>query len=130
MKLFNDTFDVIQKAMDLRLDRHAVLSSNIANSDTPGFHAKELDFSGELQRALGAHGELEKTNTLHMDLTSRETAHLVEDDTGAMGADGNNVDLDLEMGKMGENSREYANAATWLGVQLRLLKTAVRGRAS
>ncbi|MFN8388991.1 MAG: flagellar basal body rod protein FlgB [Bdellovibrionota bacterium] len=129
MKLFNNTFDVLQRAMDLRAERHGILTSNIANSETPGFHAQEVDFSGELQKALGQPTEeLSKTSPMHMDLTSASGAHIVPDTSAPMGADGNNVDLDIEMGKLGENSREYANAATWLGVQLRLLKTAARGR--
>ena len=130
MKLFNNTFDVIEKAMDLDIKRHVVLSSNIANSDTPGYHARDIDFSGELQKALGqvTDNSIEKTNPWHIDLMQGGNAQLVEDNSGAMGADGNNVDLDLEMGKLGSNSRSYSNAATWLGVQLRLLKSAARGR--
>jgi flagellar basal body rod protein FlgB len=50
------------------------------------------------------------------------------DTSGAMGSDGNNVDLDKQMAKIAENSRGYSNATSWLGVQLRLLKTAARGR--
>ena len=129
MKLFNNTFDLIEKAMDMQIRRHSVLSSNVVNSETPSFTAKDLDFSGELQRALAPQTEdLTKTSALHMDLPGANSAHAVPDYTGAMGADGNNVDLDIEMGKIADNSRAYSNAASWLGVQLRLLKTAARGR--
>lgn len=129
MKLFDKTCDVIEKSMDLRFRRHMVLSSNVANSETPNYQARELDFSGELDKALGRGSEpVVKTNPLHMDLASGSGSHTVLDTSGAMGADGNNVDLDIAMGKIAENSRAYSNATTWLGVQLRLLKTAARGR--
>jgi len=130
MKLFNNTFDLIEKAMDLEIRRHSVLSSNVVNSETPNYTAKDLDFSNELQRALApAQDDLTKTSPLHMDLEGANEAHAVSDYTGAMGADGNNVDLDIAMGKIADNSRSYSNAATWLGVQLRLLKSAARGRS-
>lgn len=131
MKLFNNTFEVIERSMDLRFRRHALLSSNIANSETPGYRARELDFAGELEHVLGqtSSEEVQKTDTRHMDLATGSVSHVVMDDSGAMGADGNNVDLDISMGKMAENARAYQNAANWLGVQLRLIKTAARGRA-
>ena len=130
MKLFDNTLNVIEKSMDLRFRRHRLLSSNVANSETPNYRSRELDFSGELEKVLGAKPEnnLVKTSPLHMDTAAGSGPHVVLDDTAAMGADGNNVDLDISMGKISENSRAYGNATTWLGVQLRLLKTAARGR--
>src|SRR5262245_24580997 len=117
MKLFNNTFDLIERSMDLNFRRHALLSSNIANSETPGYRARELDFAGELQKVLGeSQDPVMKTDPRHMDLASGSMSHVVMDDSGAMGADGNNVDLDISMGKLADNSRQYSNAANWLGV--------------
>lgn len=130
MKLFNNTFDLLEKSMDLQFRRHTLLSGNVANSETPNYRARDLDFANELQKAVG-HGsedELQKTNALHMDSTELSQAHAVFDNSGAMGGDGNNVDLDVSMAKIADNSRGYSNATSWLGVQLRLLKTAARGR--
>lgn len=129
MKLFNETFDVIERSMDLRFRRHALISSNVANSETPGYRARELDFAGELQHLLGQGQEtVTMTDSRHMDLSSGSVSHVTYDNSGAMGADGNNVDLDMSMGKMSENARAYQNAANWLGVQLRMIKAAARGR--
>ncbi|MBP9837274.1 MAG: flagellar basal body rod protein FlgB [Proteobacteria bacterium] len=132
MKIFNETFDLIQKSMDLRFKRHGVLASNVANSETPGYRARELEFSGELSRVLqqGKANNLEKTNHLHMDLDLSSQNHIVIDQSIPVGADGNSVDLDTSMGKIAENSRAYNNAATWVGVQLRLLKSAAKGRVA
>ncbi len=129
MKIYDTTFDLLQRAMDVRMKRHAVLSSNIANSETPNYKARELDFAGELNKVLTQNTQsVEKTNPLHMDLDDSSTAHIVFDNSAAVGADGNNVDLDISMGKLAENVRGYSNASTWLGVQLRLLKNVARGR--
>ena len=129
MKLFNNTFDILERSMDVRFKRHSLLSSNVANSETPGYKARELDFAGELERVLGSGPQtLEKTNPGHLDLSSGSMAHVVLDETGAVGADGNNVDLDIAMGKLSDNARGYQSAAGWLGVEMRLLKNIARGR--
>lgn len=129
MKLYNNTFDLMEKAMDLRVKRHALISSNIANSETPNFVARELDFAGELDKAVGKDNSLlAKTDSRHLDLGDLQSAHSVADYSGAIGADGNNVDLDLQTSKLAENFRGYNNAISWLGVQLRMLKMAARGR--
>ncbi len=131
MKLFDKTFDVIERSMDLRYKRHMVLSSNVANSETPNFRAQDLNFSNELEKAIAPNpAEILKTSPQHLDVTAFDGAHTVQDNTGAMGSDGNNVDLDISMGKLADNSRSYTNATSWLGVQLRLLKTAARGRGA
>ena len=41
------------KALQLRAQRQEVLSSNIANADTPGFKARDFDFSAALRNATG-----------------------------------------------------------------------------
>ena len=126
--IFGKTFNVLEQALDVRYRRNAVISSNVANSETPGYRAREYDFSGELEKVLGAKDELIKTNSSHMDLSSTSGARIVYDNSGPVGADGNNVDLDISMAKMSENSRGYASSATWLGVQLKILSSAVKGR--
>lgn len=131
MKIYDTTFDLLQRAMDVRMKRHAVLSSNIANSETPNYRARDLDFAGELNKVLTQTTQnVEKTNPLHMDLDDSSSSHVVFDNSGAVGADGNNVDLDVSMGKLSENVRAYSNAATWLGVQLRLIKNVAKGRST
>ena len=129
MKLFNNTFDLIEKSMDLQFRRHTLLSGNVVNSDTPNYRARDLDFANELEKSLDPKGgELNMTNPLHMGMLEDNKAHAVIDNSGAMGADGNNVDLDAQMARLADNSRSYSNSTSWLGVQLRLLKTAARGR--
>ena len=130
MKLFDQVFSTIERSLDLRYKRHAVLSSNVANSETPGFKARELDFAGELSRAIGGEGQsLRKTDAKHMDVTGDQSAHTVFDYAGSMGNDGNNVDLDVTMGKMSSNSRAYNNAITMYDLKLRLLRAAIRSRS-
>ncbi len=130
MKIFDNVFTTLEKSMDIRFKRHAILTGNVANTDTPGYKAREVDFSGELTRAIQApeDAELKKTNALHMDVSSESGAHTILDSSGAIGADGNNVDLDLQLGKVSSNSRSYQNALSLYDMKLRLLRLAVRPR--
>ena len=131
MKLYDRTFNAVEKALDLRFKRHVVLGSNAANSDTPNYRAREVDFAGELRRALAQEnpkGELKKTDPRHMDIYGADQAHLVYDNSVAAGADGNNVDLDINMGKISSNARAYSGAATLLSMKLRMLRAAARGK--
>ena len=89
-------------------------------------------FGAELEKILNKEPEdsLVKTSEKHMDTARLSEAHVILDNEGAMGADGNNVDLDLAMGKLSENSRAYQSAVNLLGVELRLIKNAARGRSA
>lgn len=129
MKIFGTTIDGLEKALDLRLKRHALLSSNAANSETPGYIARELDFSGQLEKAFNSPGSASpvlKTDVRHMDLTISEGEHIVLDTTSQPGADGNNVDLDISMGKLSANARAYENAAGLISQQFRFMKQFIK----
>ena len=129
MKIFGPTLSGIEKAMDLRFERHAILASNAANSETPNYKARELDFGGQLAKAFGdttLTSPIEKTNSRHMDLTLSEHERIVFDNTTQVGADGNNVDLDISMGKISANARAYESAAGLVSQQFRFIKQFIR----
>ncbi|MDR2337370.1 MAG: flagellar basal body rod protein FlgB [Deltaproteobacteria bacterium] len=138
MKLFNERSIILsEKVLDLSFRRHGILTSNAANSETPGFRAKELDFAKELERAwkvgspnLSLTNNLRLTNTRHLntDFNPASNAKLVYDNSGAVGADGNNVDLDINLGKISTNASQYTGAITLLGMKLKMLKNAVTNK--
>lgn len=133
MGLFDTTIGALNRAMDLQLKRHTVLSSNLANADTPNFRARDVDFAGELAATLergtaGGESRLQLTSPKHIDTNRPEGAHIVYDNSSAVGADGNNVDIDLATGKISEASRAYQSASNLLGIKLRLLRQIVSGR--
>lgn len=130
MKIFDRTVGVLQKSMDLHYRRHAVLSSNIANSETPNFRAREVDFAGELAKAVDGQsaGALKVTNSRHLDITGSSRSAVILDHSQPMKADGNNVDLDLSLGKISENARAYNGAANYLTMKFRVLRQAAMGQ--
>jgi flagellar basal-body rod protein FlgB len=128
MKLFDTTFDAIEKKLDMSLRRHTVLSGNIANNETPNYRAREYSFANEVEKALGNHQEdMKRTNPKHMETSSLSGGKVFIDNSMPVGADGNNVDLDIEMGKLSANSRSYSGALNLLSVKLRMLRSAAMG---
>ena len=128
MKIFDNTFNAIEKALDQRFRRHVVLSGNVANASTPKYKARDVNFGDELERLGGrSQSDLAKTNKSHMDVGGSSAPHIVLDNSGAIGADGNNVDLDIAMGKISGNSRAYTGAATYFSMKLRLIRYAAMG---
>jgi flagellar basal-body rod protein FlgB len=106
----NPTLSLIEHVMRFRNERHDVIASNIANSNTPGYRAFDLVLDGALD-AGGSIG-LSHSNPRHIAdagvggtsigsaLPTRDPARL----------DGNNVSLDNEFLKLTENRLMYQTA--------------------
>lgn len=125
--LFDSTLKGLQKSMDLTWKRNEAVASNISNAETPGYRAVDLTFAGELDRAFGkGSDELKRTNTKHLDLGSEGEAHLVPTFAGPTKNDGNNVDIDIEMGRLEHNRAAYARSADYMRRKLRFLSSAIR----
>lgn len=125
--LFDHTVPGLVKSMDLALKRNEALASNIANAETPQYRAVDVNFAGELEQAFQKNSSsLAKTNPKHLDVTSASSAHLIPDLSGATRADGNNVDLDIQMGKMVFNSGKYSLGASLVRKKLHMMRMAIR----
>lgn len=73
-RLFGQTFDILQKAIELRTERNTVLAGNIANIDTPGYKSKDLPFEEIISKYMTSvprSSELEISNPNHMDQEAR-----------------------------------------------------------
>lgn len=138
MKLFDTTLTRLQESLDVRLVEHNVLAGNIANSDTPGYKPKALDFSQAMMAAqeAGSTQALTTTNAMHLgpggtsvDSSSRAMAaatSLVSDSSGtSANFDGNEVDLDRTMAGLAENSLQYGASARAAGKKLAILRYVV-----
>lgn len=149
--LFGKTFDVIQKALELRSTRNAVLASNIANVDTPGYRQKDLNFRQMMEsymeeldaeaKEAGA-GGVSRSSSLFINpgsagqgdlpLAATDPGHMVDSasssprailESGERGVP-NNVDLDEQMSKLSENHLEYQAAIQLLVKKFELLREA------
>lgn len=102
----------VRSALNLRAQRQEILAGNIANSDTPNYKARDLDFAAALKSAMGpVNGALQmaRTHGAHLEGVASATA------AGALkyrssvqpSLDGNTVDPDVERAHFTENSLHY-----------------------
>jgi len=126
--LFEQTVTGLNKAMDLTWRRGKVLASNVANAETPKYRASELDFGKELEKAFGTNEgqQVTRTHVSHMELTLDSGAKMRGDLTGRTKADGNNVDIDLQMAALASNGSDYSNAVQLMRHKFSLYRASIR----
>lgn len=94
--------------------RHQVLSQNLANVNTPGYHRLDLDFEAQLAEVMSGGKSADSL-----------APKIVEDNSGSMRADGNNVDMDKEVGQLGKNAMLYQMYTELLNSQFRSMQQAI-----
>lgn len=128
--LFDNTTNALATSLNMRQLRHDVTASNIANAETPGYHAKKVDFEEALSRALDTDG----ANALSTDSPehfavggisiTKTRPDVYENPEGAVNNDGNTVDLEKEMSAMSENAIMYKAALSLINKKMAALKYA------
>lgn len=94
--------------------RHQVLSQNLANANTPGYHRLDVNFEEQLAQVMAGEKSAESL-----------TPQIVEDNSGSMRADGNNVDVNTEVGQLGKNAMLYKMYTELLNSQFRSMQQAM-----
>ena len=94
--------------LNFRGERQKVISSNIANINTPGYKTKELVFEDELKNSITNNSlQMTATNSRHMTNVNSSLANsnpkLMEVENLEEQNDGNNVNIDTQMGEMSKN---------------------------
>ncbi len=127
--LFDKTTDALAASLAMRQIRHNVTSANIANAETPNYHAKKVDFENALAQALDLDGQ-SKLNTSHGDhfavgkLASAQP-EIYDNPDVAVNNDGNTVDLEKEMALLAENSILYKSALQLINKKMAAMKYAI-----
>lgn len=127
-RLFSSTLTGLNKTLDLTWQRNKAITSNIANAETPQYRATDINFSNALERAFDKQKNgFKKTAPGHLDLARQDGQAKVQQDlSGATKPDGNNVDLDLQMGKLAYNAGKYSMASNLMRKQLQIYRNAIR----
>jgi flagellar basal-body rod protein FlgB len=110
--------------LDVQSRRAEVVSSNIANADTPGYAAKELDFADYLRRA--AHQALAPQGPSGAADQPLDSPRVIEQAISAVGIDGNTVDMGREMAALADSGMQYLAGTQLLQLRLRTLRAAIR----
>jgi len=127
---FEAALGVHDKALALRSQRAEVLANNIANADTPGYQARDIDFRDVLMQAKAGQGvSITRTNQRHFSTANAMTmeANMMYRTPMQPSIDGNTVDLQIEQAEYAENAIAFQSSFTFLNGKLRGLMSAIRG---
>jgi len=126
----DNTFGMHEKAMHLQSRRAQLLSENLANSDTPGYKAKDIDFKSALKSM--ERGDFEKP------LRATQRGHIqpkgyfmgveaMYRNPNQSSLDGNTVEPHVEMGEFTENSMRYLMTLRIMSGKINGMLSAIRG---
>lgn len=127
--VFDSTIGALNTSLNLRMMNQNVISSNIANADTPGYKAKDLEFEGALREVLGVSQGL-RPETDHPEQMAKHPTdpvnpEVIEQMDGVESLDGNTVDRSKEMAKLAENQLLYDASTELMKRKLGMLKYSV-----
>jgi flagellar basal-body rod protein FlgB len=98
--------------LDITAYRSGVIAGNIANIDTPGYHARDLDFRGQLASLMGNDPQPGAPRV-------SEVAGLTER------PDGNNVNMDREGLALGQTQLQFQTGIALMKSELHRLTQAI-----
>jgi len=108
------SLDLLEKFLDLASFRQALISSNLANIDTPGYKTKDIDFSAELTRAMSS--------------PSLPEEPFVYEVNGLMTRpDGNNVNIDRESLLLSQTQLQFSAAVQLMRAEFSNITQAISG---
>jgi flagellar basal-body rod protein FlgB len=124
---------MLRERMTWLNQRQGLLTQNVANSDTPGYSARDLkplDFSQELSMAsnpMQSAGQLLTTDPHHIALSSSSNSDFQSIATADAegGPNGNTVSLEQEMIKVADNQAQFQAATNLYGKAMTMMKTAI-----
>ena len=131
------TLDFQGQALTLRAERQRLIASNIANADTPGYVARDMDFAKTLQAASGSLAPAAAVSTTH-------TGHIGAGGAGLSGGlngsplvyatnsqtnlDRNTVDMDRERASFADNAIKYEATLRFINANVRTTLSAITGQ--
>jgi len=110
-------------ALALREQRLQLLSANIANADTPGFRAQDMDFARALNAALAP-----AANASADPLDAAAQAARFDAPSSQPSLDGNTVDGERAKAAFAQASLEYRASLNFVEAKVRTMLTAITGQ--
>ena len=128
-----NSLDFQTQALVLRSERQRLIASNIANADTPGYQARDMDFAAALREATGAATPaqaLSATQAGHLSPAAgaRGEAGLKYATPSQTNLDSNSVDMDRERAAFADNAVPYEATLRFFNGGVRTLLSAITGQ--
>ena len=133
MSRIDDALRFNQTALNLRAARQELIASNIANADTPNFKARDIDFASALKGAMSGSAPklaLAATAASHLGAGDGKTvmgAPLQYRHAAQPSADGNTVDMDVELAQFADNALRYEASVKFISGNISKILDAIRG---
>lgn len=139
MSGLDSLFGMHPAALEFQRQRMEVLASNIANADTPGYQAKDLDFNKVLEQvaqsaatpatastgaAVTNPGHIPLEGSSGLDMQKAATVYRIATQPSA---DGNTVDVQTEQAAYAESALHYQASMSFIDYRLKSLMTAITG---
>jgi len=128
----NVTINTLKQALNGLARQGEMVGQNLANVDTPGYKAQNVDFKSALKRAVNGNPNIKmvSTNARHMAASGTEQSRMQISlrKGGTQRADGNNVDVDVELTQMTETVIQYQALSQLVSKKLAGLMSIVTGR--
>ena len=130
---FDKALGIHEQAVNLRTQRAEILANNIANSDTPNYKARDLDFQSILQGLQGEQSQpqlaMAQTKAGHSEgiISPEFASELMYRIPNQPSVDGNTVNLQEEMARYTENAVDYQSSFHFLNKKFKGLTAAIKG---
>jgi flagellar basal-body rod protein FlgB len=126
MTKLDELFRFPQAALNVHSYRQQLIASNIANADTPGYQARDIDFAAVLKSVQAQTGPQTPPKSGGPEATPFG-AELLYRSVVQRSVDGNSVDLDIERAQFAENAVRYEAQLLFINSQIRSMLAAIQG---
>jgi len=130
VKLGN-VFGIHEQALRVRNQRNEILASNIANADTPGYKARDIDFRQVLKQQKVEMPNLKATQAGHFQTASAgrvSPQYIQYRQVAQPSLDGNTVDVQQEQLQFSNNAARYEATMRFLNGKISGLQKAISGK--
>ena len=125
MNKLDELFRFSQNALNLHAHRQQLIASNIANADTPGFKARDIDFAAALKNAQA--GQSKPALPAAPGEKAPLDAEVLYRSAVQRSIDGNTVDLDVERAQFADNAVRYEAQLMFINSRIKSMLAAIQG---
>jgi flagellar basal-body rod protein FlgB len=131
-----ESLDFHGQALGLRSERQRLIASNIANADTPGYVARDMNFTQALREATSqmqagnVAGGLAASQPGHIATAggARGASNLEYSTPSQTNLDSNTVDMDRERANFADNSVRFEATLRFINSSVKTTLDAIKGQ--
>lgn len=126
MNAIDAQLGISPEALLIRSRRFELIANNLANADTPGYKARDIDFGEALSRARAETGGLTRTHPVHMQSGGQHNLSVKYRVPEQTSLDGNTVETAREHAAFMDNAIRYQASLSFLDGRIKSIRSALR----